>query len=86
MDMLPTAIIMTMRAMNAGARSALPDAPVIAHVERVPVARRTRDAVAGALRQLADTVAAPPPARPARPRHTLCAETGGGVPRWDESR
>jgi len=45
------------------ARSALPGAPVVPHVDRVPVAPRTRKALAGGLRQLADVIA---PARPVR--------------------
>lgn len=39
------------------ARSALPDAPVVAHVDKIPVFRRARESVAGALRHLADVVA-----------------------------
>ena len=39
------------------ARSALPDAPVVAHVDEVPVFRGAREGIAGALRHLADVVA-----------------------------
>jgi hypothetical protein len=45
------------------ARSALPGAPVVPHVEKVPVAPRTRKALAGGLRHLADVVAPPRPVR-----------------------
>jgi hypothetical protein len=45
------------------ARSALPGAPVVPHVDRVPVAPRTRKAVASGLRRLADVVAPPRPVR-----------------------
>ena len=43
--------------------SALPGAPVVPHVEKVPVAPRTRKALAGGLRHLADVVAPPRPVR-----------------------
>ena len=39
------------------ARSALPDAPVVAYVDEVPVFRDAREGVAVALRHLADLVA-----------------------------
>jgi hypothetical protein len=39
------------------ALSALPDAPVVAYVEEVPVFRGAREGAAGALRHLADLVA-----------------------------
>jgi hypothetical protein len=39
------------------ARSALPDAPVVAYVEEVPAFGGAREGVAGALRRLADLVA-----------------------------
>jgi hypothetical protein len=45
------------------ARSALPGAPVVIHVDRVPVAPRTRKALAGGLRHLADVIAPPRPVR-----------------------
>jgi hypothetical protein len=61
MDSLMIAMIMSQRANAHEARSALPDAPVVPYVEKVPVAR-TRQTVAGALRHLADVVAPPFPA------------------------
>jgi len=45
------------RATADEARSALPDAPVVAHVDEVPVFRGAREGIAGALRHLADVVA-----------------------------
>jgi hypothetical protein len=55
---LPIALILAQGAAQE-ARSALPGAPVVPHVDRVPVAPRTRRAVAGGLRHLADVVAPP---------------------------
>jgi len=56
---LPIGPILTQAAQEA--RSALPDAPVVPHVEKVPVAPRTRKVVASGLRYLADVVAPPRP-------------------------
>jgi hypothetical protein len=61
MDSMTIAMIMASRANAQEARSALPDAPVVPHIDTVPVAR-TRRTVAGALRRLADVVAPPIPA------------------------
>lgn len=83
MDTLVVALIESKQAMTEGARSALPDAPVVPYVEKAPVGWRTRATVAGALRHVADVVASP---LVARRINTLCAETGSGVPAWDESR
>jgi hypothetical protein len=58
---LPVGPVLTQAAQEA--RSALPDAPVVPHVDRVPLAPRTRKALAGGLRHLADVVA---PSRPVR--------------------
>ena len=58
------------------ARSALPGAPVVPHVDRVPVAQRTRKAVAGELRHLADVVAPPRPVRHAPAPSGMCREGG----------
>ncbi len=75
MDSLAVAMITAQRATvdsAYGPRSALPDAPVVPHVDRFPVAplRRT---VAGALRKLADAVAPPLATGAAAGRHTLPA-------------
>jgi hypothetical protein len=58
---LPIGPILTQAAQEA--RSALPDAPVVPHVDKVPVAPRTRKAVASGLRHLADVIAPPRPVR-----------------------
>jgi len=55
---LPIALILV-RGAAQEARSALPGAPVMPHVDRVPLALRTRKAGAGGLRHLADVVAPP---------------------------
>jgi hypothetical protein len=75
MDSLAVAMITAQQASidnPYGPRSALPNAPVVAHVDRVPVARMRRT-VAGALRKLADVVAPPLAAGGAASRHTLPA-------------
>jgi hypothetical protein len=59
---MPIALILASK-LSGEARSALPDAPVVPHVDKVPMLPRTRRAVAGGLRHLADVVA---PARPVR--------------------
>lgn len=51
------ALTLSLQAAADEARSALPDAPVVAHVDKVPVLRRAREGVAGSLRHLADVVA-----------------------------
>ena len=66
MDHLPFALIMSSRMTSLEAFSALPDAPVVAHVEPVPRVRRTRAATAAVLRGLGDVVAPPRPAPPPR--------------------
>jgi hypothetical protein len=58
MDSLLIALIQAQDAAQE-ARSALPSAPLVPHVDGVPVAQRTRRAVAGGLRHLADVVAPP---------------------------
>jgi hypothetical protein len=58
MYLLPIALILAQEVAQE-ACSALPGAPVVPHVEAVPVASRTRKAVAGGLRRLADVVAPP---------------------------
>jgi hypothetical protein len=61
MDSLPIALTLAARGTAQEALSALPSAPVVAHVDTVPVAVRTRRVVAFALRHLADVVAPPLP-------------------------
>ena len=61
MDQLAAALIMSHRFMSAEMFSALPDAPVVAHVERVARVRRTRAATAAVLHWLGDMVAPPRP-------------------------
>jgi hypothetical protein len=61
MDSLTSALVMSQRALTREARSALPDAPVVPYVEKVPAAR-TRTTVADALHHLADVVAPRVPA------------------------
>jgi hypothetical protein len=61
---MPMALIVA-SGLSQEARSALPNAPVVAHVDRVSMFPRTRKAVAGGLRYVADVVA---PAR--QVRHT----------------
>jgi hypothetical protein len=57
MESLPIALIVARRASAQEALSARPGAPVVTHVDRVPVLGRTRKAVAGGLRHLADVLA-----------------------------
>ena len=59
---MPMAMIVA-SGLSQEARSALPNAPVVPHVDRVSVLPRTRKALAVVLRYLADVVA---PARPVR--------------------
>jgi hypothetical protein len=55
--MLLIALTLSAPAAAQEARSAMPDAPVVAHVDKVPMFQRTRRGVATALRYLADVVA-----------------------------
>jgi hypothetical protein len=60
MDMLPVAMILTRYAQEDTAFSALPDSPVVPHVERprrAPSANRPRAALAGMLERAARAVA-----------------------------
>ena len=59
---MPMALIMASE-LSQEAQSALPNALVVPHVDKVAMFPRTRKAVAVALRYLADVVA---PARPVR--------------------
>jgi hypothetical protein len=72
---LPIALVVAQGVVHE-ARSALPGAPVVPHVDRVPVAPRTRKAVAAGLRRLADVVAPPRPERHAPVPSGVCREAG----------
>ena len=72
---LPIALTLTQGAAQE-ARGALPDAPVVPHVDKVLVAPRTRRAVAGGLRHLADVVAPPRPVRRAQAPSGACRQAG----------
>jgi hypothetical protein len=72
---LPISLILAQRAAQE-ACSALPAAPVVRHVAGVPVAPRTRQAVAGALRHLADVVASPRSVRHAPAPSGVCRKGG----------
>jgi hypothetical protein len=60
---MPIALILANLLAREEASSALPNAPVVPHVDRVSVVQRTRKVVAGGLRHAADVIA---PARPVR--------------------
>jgi len=72
---LPIALILAQKGAQE-ARSALPDAPVVPHVDRVPVVPRTRKALAGGLCYLADVVAPPRPARHAPAPSGMSSQAG----------
>jgi hypothetical protein len=63
MQPTPIALILASRLAHEEARSALPDAPVVAHVDKVSLVQRGRTAAASGLRRAADVVA---PARPVK--------------------
>ena len=63
MDPMMAAMILARRADEFQACSALPNAPVVAHVDKVPVLSRTRKSVAAGLRHVADVVAPSGPVR-----------------------
>jgi hypothetical protein len=75
MDSLPVALILATRVAREESGSALPNAPVVPHVDRVSVVHRTRKAVAVGLLHLADAIA---PARPVRhtPARSGMSRTG----------
>ena len=75
MNSLLIGLDLAKRATAQEALSARPDAPVVTHVDRVPVFGRTRKAVAGGLRHLADVVAPPLPVGNAPRRLKVCAGT-----------
>jgi hypothetical protein len=86
MDSLTTPFVLSVRAINHEARSALPDAPVVAEAARAPVVPRARTAVAGALRRLAEVVAPPLSADRGNGRLRLSAAANtSGAAQWDES-
>jgi hypothetical protein len=68
MDYLASPLIPAHRMMSLEAFSALPDAPVVPHVEPVRPLRRTRYAAAAVLYRLGDVMT---PLRPARGSRTL---------------
>ena len=72
---MPLALIMA-SGLSQEARSALPNAPVVPHVDKVPRLSRTRKAVAGGLRRLADVVAPPRPVLHTPARAGLRREAG----------
>ena len=63
MENLPLAMIMSHRKTSGEAFSALPNAPVVEHVEPSRPLRRARTATAASLYRLGDLVAPPRPAR-----------------------
>jgi hypothetical protein len=75
MNSMPIALILTQVAAQE-ARSALPSAPVVPSVDKVPMALRTRKSVAGGLRHLADVVAPPRPIRRAQAPSGECRQAG----------
>lgn len=76
MDPMMTAMFLTRRADDDEALSALPSAPVVPHVGRVPVLPRTRKAVAGGLRHLADVITPSGPVRHTTARSAARGEAG----------
>jgi hypothetical protein len=76
MESMPLALILASRSANDEARSALPNAPVVPHVDKVSVVQRTRTVLAGGLRHAADVVAPPRPVRHAPTRSGVRREAG----------
>jgi hypothetical protein len=76
MQPTPIALILASRLAGDEARSALPGAPVVPHVDKVSVVQRTRTALASGLRHLADVVAPPRPVRRTPARTGLRREAG----------
>jgi hypothetical protein len=72
---VPIALVLAQGAAQE-ARSALPGAPVVPHVDRVPVAPRMRKTVAGGLRHLADVVAPPRSVGPVPVPSGPCGDAG----------
>jgi hypothetical protein len=88
MDQMQIAVMLSNPDSTDRAFSALPDAPVVPHVEPSRTSYAVRRAMASGLRRLADTTA--PPVRAAahatNGRFKLSAGNGSGVATWDESR
>ena len=76
MNEMPIALIVATRVARTEAGSALPHAPVVTDLGRVSTVQRTRKAVAGGLRQVADVVAPPRPVRPTSARPGVRREAG----------
>ena len=72
----PIALILASRVSRAEAHSALPHAPVVEHVDRIPVLQRTRAGAAIGLRRLADIVAPRRTVRRTPVTTGLCREAG----------
>jgi hypothetical protein len=73
---MPIALILANRLARDEARSALPDAPVVAHVDKVTLVQRTRTVVARGLQHAADVVAPPRPVRHTPVRSGVRREAG----------
>jgi hypothetical protein len=76
MESMPIALILASRSANDEAHSALPNAPVVPHVDKVSVVQRTRTVVAGGLRHAANAIAPPRPVRPTPARSRVRREAG----------
>jgi hypothetical protein len=76
MESMPLALILASRSANDEARSALPNAPVVPHVDKVSVVQRTRTAVARGLRHAADVIAPHRPVRRTPARSGVRREAG----------
>jgi hypothetical protein len=76
MNSMPIALILASRAAHEEAGSALPNAPIVPHVDKVSVVHRSRKAVAGGLRHAADVIAPPRPVRHRPARAGMRGEAG----------
>jgi hypothetical protein len=76
MESMPMALILASRLANDEASSALPNAPVVPHVDKVSVVQRTRTVVARGLRDAADAIAPRRPVRPTPARSRVRREAG----------
>ena len=73
---MPIALILASRVANDEAHSALPNAPVVPHVDKVSVVQRTRKVVADGLRHAADVIAPSRPTRHTAVRSGVRGQTG----------